>query len=61
MVSNSLADTRENPRFRRYMPLRAAGSDLSEQVSKSLKQRAKKKQLNDKCLLAILIPFAVYN
>ena len=27
-VLNSLADTRENPRFRRFMPLRAVGSDI---------------------------------
>ena len=37
-----LADMRENPRFRRFMPLQAAGSDLSEKELKSLKQKAKK-------------------
>ena len=31
-VLNSVADLRENPRFRRFMPLQAAGSDLSEKA-----------------------------
>ena len=63
MVLNSLAETRESSRFRRFVPFQAAGSDLSKKKArKSLKQRAKKKtkRQNGKCQLAILIPFAVY-
>ena len=42
-VLNSLTDTRANPRFRRLMSLRAAGSDMSEKARKSLKQKLKEK------------------
>ena len=54
-VLNSLADTCNNPRFGRFVSLRAAGSDLSEKAWKSQNQRAKKKKLlSNKCYLAIL-------
>ena len=33
---------RENPRFRRFMPLRAAGSDLNEKAWKSRQERKQK-------------------
>ena len=35
---------RENPRFWRFMPLRAAGNDLSEKAQKAYNKEQKKKK-----------------
>ena len=45
-VLNSLTDIRQNPRFRRFMPLLEVGSDLSEKALKpNTKSETNKKQL----------------
>ena len=49
VLLNSLADTRENPRFQRFMPLQAAGSYLSKKACKSLKHKTKKTKKKKQC------------